>query len=88
MNLTKANKMRSNDTLKWIKEYNFKQAYGMASLEPNDWDLFYHEMQTDDDLFNSYYNHYHRYSDAFPSQCQTTCKTDILSSIQIFDPVS
>lgn len=86
INLTKANSQYQS--LEWVEEYSAKMSYNISSLDPNQWNTLYEKMRTDDHLFQSYYNHYHRYSDAFSEQCSGECRDSLLNSIPIYDPIS
>ncbi len=83
INLTDAN--LQFQSLKWMREYSAKISYNMSSLEPTEWNSFYEKMSLDDNLFQAYYNHYHRYSDAFSKECDDDCRKGILDSIPIYD---
>ncbi|CAG2164373.1 unnamed protein product [Oppiella nova] len=87
LNLTDANLHPDNLTPQYIIGYTAKQAYNMSSLAPADWHQLYDSMKSDDQLFESYYNHYHRYSDAFPKECTADLKTQILNAIPIYNPI-
>jgi hypothetical protein len=87
LNLTAANIEGKVETPKWMKEYSAREAYQMKAFDAIQWNALYIRMLDSDDLFESYYQHYHRHSNAFPTQCDLSCKTQILSSVRIFDPM-
>lgn len=51
-NLTKANTQRK---IEWEFEYSAKEAFGMTSLLPSDWDALVQRFEEDDDLFQKFY---------------------------------
>ena len=52
MNLEEANR---KGIARWYKLYSAKQAYGMRSLHPQEWDNLIYKMSEDDQLFQRYY---------------------------------
>lgn len=87
LNLTEANQRGNASSLQWIEEYSAKTAYNMSSLLTSEWQRVYERMRSDDRLFQLYYNHYHRYSDAFDTRFDEKLKHNILDAIPIVDPI-
>lgn len=52
LNLTEAN---LNDKADWKFEYSAKAAYGLESLQPQQWAQLIQKFKTDDDLFQKYW---------------------------------
>lgn len=52
MNLTEAN---LSDKPEWKFEYSAKKAYGLESLQPQQWADLIQRFKTDDDLFQKYW---------------------------------
>ncbi|RWS25560.1 sphingomyelin phosphodiesterase-like protein [Leptotrombidium deliense] len=86
-NLSLANAIGSKRPPVWIKEYSAKRDYNMKSLLPSQFDSFLRNMRTNNSLFNKYYNHYTRHSDAWPKVCDDHCKNNILNLVSVSDPI-
>ncbi|KAG0431189.1 hypothetical protein HPB47_022010 [Ixodes persulcatus] len=56
-NLTEANDIPDDEPV-WELEYRAKSAYGMPSLQPQEWDSVLVKMRDDDELFNRFYGYY------------------------------
>lgn len=54
MNLTEANASPEAEPV-WKAEYSAKSAYGMASLQPQEWDRILRKMEDNDVLFDRFY---------------------------------
>lgn len=65
----------------WMFEYSAKEAYGLNSLQPQDWYDFTERMAANDTLFQEYWNHYHRYSSGQDLLCDDDCKSTLLDFI-------
>lgn len=96
LNLTNANaNPKELESLTWEREYSAREAYNLTALSADQWNNMVGKMLNDggDDkdeggnvLFESYYNHYHRFSDAMPRECTGECKQNILAPIRVYDP--
>ncbi|KAK0079856.1 hypothetical protein PV325_000728, partial [Microctonus aethiopoides] len=79
MNLQEAN--RNNNYPIWQKLYNARQAYGMTSLLPQDWDSLIDKMSNDPTIFNLYYKYYYKNSPVRP-QCDNQCRKRLLCDLR------
>ena len=52
MDLDKANRYNRPH---WYRLYSARQAFGLSSLSPNEWDRLVHRMALDERLFQKYY---------------------------------
>lgn len=52
MDLDKANRFGHP---RWFRLYSARQAFGMNSLAPHEWDRLVHRMAVDERLFQKYY---------------------------------
>ncbi|RWS23735.1 sphingomyelin phosphodiesterase-like protein [Leptotrombidium deliense] len=77
LNLTEANEKGKQEQLNWRKLYDAKRDYGLKSLSPQEWDLFYKRLLANDTLTQMYYANVIRHSNAFPKFCNDTCKHGI-----------
>ncbi|XP_071502433.1 sphingomyelin phosphodiesterase-like [Diadema antillarum] len=77
MNLTEAN---LTNKPKWRPEYKAKEAYGMKSLQPSEWNRLVEEMKKNETVFKQYYSYYHRLYDYGP--CDDECRTEMICRIQ------
>ncbi|XP_074657493.1 sphingomyelin phosphodiesterase-like [Tubulanus polymorphus] len=79
LNITEAN--ISNDP-KWVLEYKAKDAYGMTSLYPRDWDKLVQRMKTDDESWNKFQTYYVKSSDS-SARCEgSACRHSMLCALQ------
>ncbi|RWS14662.1 sphingomyelin phosphodiesterase-like protein 2, partial [Dinothrombium tinctorium] len=71
-NLTEANNLLDDGQLPWRKEYSAIQSYNLIDQSPLSYKKLSDRMQSNDALFDKYYVHYHRYSDAknWPKICR------------------
>ncbi|XP_029846362.2 sphingomyelin phosphodiesterase [Ixodes scapularis] len=76
MNLTEANASPEAQPV-WKAEYSAKSAYGMASLQPQEWDRTLRKMQDDDVLFDRFYRYYSK-QNPLEEPCNTACRTKVL----------
>ncbi|CAH1256030.1 unnamed protein product [Diabrotica balteata] len=65
----------------WYKSYSARDAYGMQSLAPEEWNKLIDKMAASDDCFDLFYRHYYRHSPTRPS-CDTECKVQILCDLK------
>lgn len=69
LNITEAN---ISKRAQWKLEYSAKKAYKMTSLLPGDWDKVIKKMQSDENLFQTFYRNYHK---SYPvKKCSLECK--------------
>lgn len=68
LDLVEANK----GNVKWKLEYSAKEAYGMKSLLPEDWDDLVHRMASNTTLFNTFYKYYTK--SARNDSCDDSCR--------------
>jgi len=52
MDLEESNRQK---TAIWYKLYSAKEAYGLQSMDPQEWRAVYEKMKTDDDLLQQYH---------------------------------
>lgn len=65
----------------WFKLYSARQAFGMESLRPQDWDNLVEKMTNEPNLFNLFYKYYYKASPVRPS-CDSSCKKKILCDLR------
>ncbi|CAH1158391.1 unnamed protein product [Phyllotreta striolata] len=65
----------------WFKLYTAKEAYGMSSLYPEEWDKLIKNMAKNDNLFKAFYRNYYRESPTAPF-CDAQCKVQILCDLK------
>ncbi|KAK9876806.1 hypothetical protein WA026_015044 [Henosepilachna vigintioctopunctata] len=65
----------------WFKLYSARQAFGMESLKPQDWDNLVEKMSNDPKLFELFYKYYYKASPVRPP-CDTSCKKKILCDLR------
>jgi len=76
LDLDKAN---ANDDLTWAFEYKAKEAYGLDSLVPAEWNKLIQRFIDDDNLFHTYF----KYSQRAPhAPCDSRCKYDQLCGMR------
>ncbi|KAK2727956.1 sphingomyelin phosphodiesterase-like [Artemia franciscana] len=80
MNLAEANRYPHLPP-RWYKLYSAKEAYGMTSLSPQEWDSLVYRMAMDDDLFQNYYWFYWKGSSA-RQLCDADCKKRLLCDLK------
>lgn len=76
MNLTEAN-THPDEEPEWELEYSAKEAYNMTSLHPEEWDRVLKLMESNDVLFERFYQHYSKYNPLQP-ECDNTCRKKLL----------
>ncbi|CAG7786610.1 unnamed protein product [Allacma fusca] len=74
--LGEANRIRA-PKLTWYKLYSARDAYGMSSLSPTNWDDFVMSMYKNRRLFNLYYRFYNKNSPVAPD-CDDECMKRLL----------
>lgn len=79
LNLTHANMY---DEVIWQKEYTAKEAYGMTSLFPKDWNELIYKMKTDDSLFQIFCRHKAKSAPNDCSTCDANCRKDFLCQLK------
>jgi len=77
MDLGKANRFGRPH---WYRLYSARQAYGMASLAPQEWDRLVHRMAADERLFQKYYRFYMKAA-SVRDKCDAECKKRLLCDI-------
>ncbi|XP_042149253.1 sphingomyelin phosphodiesterase-like [Ixodes scapularis] len=75
-NLTEANNNLDDEPV-WELEYRAKSAYGMSSLQPQEWDSVLAKMKDDYELFNRFYRYY-SHQNPLEGSCSTACRLKIL----------
>ncbi|CAN7994787.1 unnamed protein product [Ixodes pacificus] len=75
-NLTEANNTPDDEPV-WELEYRARSAYGMSSLQPQEWDSVLVKMKDDDELFNRFYR-YNSHHNPMEGNCSTACRLKIL----------
>lgn len=79
LNLTSAN-MYGNPV--WQMEYNAKEAYGLTSLFPQDWNELIYKMKTDDRLFQTFCIVNMKSAPNTCDQCNADCRKGYLCSLK------
>lgn len=77
MDLDRANRLSYPQ---WFFLYSARQAYGLTSLAPSQWDRLVNRMSQDDQLFQQYYRYYMKASPVRPA-CDEACKKRLLCDI-------
>ncbi|KAL9981127.1 hypothetical protein ACROYT_G009791 [Oculina patagonica] len=72
LDLVEANK----GNVQWKLEYSAKDAYGMPSLLPEDWNNLVHRMASNQTLFNTFYKYF--WKSAPSSTCDGSCRENML----------
>ncbi|XP_059484529.1 sphingomyelin phosphodiesterase-like isoform X2 [Neocloeon triangulifer] len=81
-NLTEANLAGPDVPPNWQKLYNFKEAYGLASLHPKDLDAFVTNLVKDKDLQDKYYGYYVKLGDSsLEKGCNDKCRKSLICDI-------
>ncbi|XP_035706324.1 sphingomyelin phosphodiesterase isoform X3 [Folsomia candida] len=78
--LGEANRVRARQ-LTWYKLYSAREAYGLSSLNPLQWDELVMSMYENKPLFNLYYRFYNKNSPVAP-ECDAECKARLLCDIR------
>ncbi|KAG1714646.1 Sphingomyelin phosphodiesterase [Nymphon striatum] len=78
LNITDAN---LTDKPQWLHEYNAKEAYGLSSLSPEDWDKVVEGFKTNKTSFDKYYRYQFHLSDA-TKPCDDACRKSTICAIQ------
>ncbi|CAB0033583.1 unnamed protein product [Trichogramma brassicae] len=78
INLDEANR---NDNPVWYKAYSAKKAYNMKALSPKDWDDLLTRMDSNDELFDTFYMNHYRNSPVRPN-CNNDCRKEILCNLR------
>ena len=76
MNLTDAN---LHNKPQWFKEYSAKDAYNLANLFPQDWHDWSHMLETDNAMFEKYYNYFYKMHT--PGDCDDSCRKQFICVI-------
>lgn len=74
------NKANADGFPKWELLYTAKDTYGLADFTAASFDDFINRMETDDPLFQTFYQNYNRVFDNAP--CDSTCKNDLLCNLR------
>uniref|UniRef100_A0A493T299 Sphingomyelin phosphodiesterase n=1 Tax=Anas platyrhynchos platyrhynchos TaxID=8840 RepID=A0A493T299_ANAPP len=79
LNLTEANVPGAEP--RWQRLYRAREAYGMASAFPADWDLLIRRFQDDERLFQRFWYHFHK---GHPPRepCLEACKAALLCALR------
>ncbi|XP_052555280.1 sphingomyelin phosphodiesterase [Tympanuchus pallidicinctus] len=79
LNLTEANAPGAEP--RWQRLYGAREAYGMASAFPGDWDLLIRRFQDDERLFQRFWYHFHK---GHPPRepCLEACKAALLCALR------
>uniref|UniRef100_A0A8C3M0Z1 Sphingomyelin phosphodiesterase 1 n=1 Tax=Chrysolophus pictus TaxID=9089 RepID=A0A8C3M0Z1_CHRPC len=79
LNLTEANAPGAEP--RWQRLYGAREAYGMASTFPTDWDLLIRRFQDDERLFQRFWYHFHK---GHPPRepCLEACKAALLCALR------
>ncbi|KAK9730903.1 Acid sphingomyelin phosphodiesterase C-terminal region [Popillia japonica] len=77
--LGKANEPNSEPH--WFKSYSAREAYGMETLKPEEWDNLIDAMAKDKDLFKLFYKYYYKESPVRPV-CDDKCELQILCDLK------
>ncbi|CAG0901974.1 unnamed protein product [Cyprideis torosa] len=65
---------------RWRHLYSAKEAYGMRSLDPQEWDYLVHKLTFSDDMFKLYYKFYWKASPV-RAECDEDCKERLLCDL-------
>ncbi|GAB6027687.1 hypothetical protein CHUAL_001927 [Chamberlinius hualienensis] len=65
----------------WELRYSAKDAYGMNDMSPEEFNNFVNRMETDDALFQTFYENLYRVSPDTP--CVDTCKSAVLCNLRL-----
>lgn len=78
LNMTQANaEARAAADLKWLREYDARDAYALAELSPSSWSELIDRFESDDALFQRYIKYYHK-SQERAGKCEGKCKSGML----------
>lgn len=79
LNLTEANVLGAEPH--WQRLYRAREAYGMATAFPADWDLLIRRFQDDERLFQRFWYHFHK---GHPPRepCLEACKAALLCALR------
>jgi hypothetical protein len=90
-NLTQANQ-KSNSTPNignpvWKLEYSMAETYSITNFTSEEFAKIVDELNNNNSYLQTYYQHYHRMSDAMPShECDNDCKKTLINDIITVNP--
>ncbi|XP_017599951.1 PREDICTED: sphingomyelin phosphodiesterase [Corvus brachyrhynchos] len=81
LNLTEANAAPPGTPPPWQRLYSAREAYGLPTAFPADWDLLVRRMQDDEQLFQRFWFHLHK---GHPPHepCGSPCKAALLCALR------
>jgi hypothetical protein len=90
-NLTQANQ-KSNSTPNignpvWKLEYSMAETYSITNFTSEEFAKIVDKLNNNNSYLQTYYQHYHRMSDAMPShECDNDCKKTLINDIITVNP--